>query len=450
MMSPLSPMTLFALALVAFAALFATMVEATLETDDTLLNNAQSALSRNMASMSSQATLPESSKIRRSVYPENDNPHICLAFLSCCDRTDLLNHTLAAAIRHMEEDEPDYLRYEIAWVDNGSDPEKTQAIADSYEIEHALRLPQNMGLAYGMNLLIFNLCKAPYILLLEEDWLYLDRIVAPQTDERKRAIATSLALLESLSKRNVTAYDERKIMGVFLRHESYESFLKFPLMDNWESVSKVDIAEEVQGIAKGEGETKECTADDTPTEKYGSIDYRVFCGDTTFQNEIIWGSYTNGAGLYRRSDLKNIGRMYGEPGDAFHDRYVESNYAFRAALHHCHSALRLTADRSCNSIHDPQCTGAFHHIGGGRGTRPRNTKGTTCDDLAWNFFGTPLYNKFQRLEEQKSGQPVQTCSKDELEALRQRNFRDRGKLTSAGCRLRAVSTEIILYTLTQP
>lgn len=121
-----------------------------------------------------------------------------------------------------------------------------------------------------------------------------------------------------------------------------------------------------------------------------------------------------------------IGRMFGEPGDAFHDRYVESNYAYRAAMKYCHSALRLTDDRSCDSIFDPQCTGAFHHIGGGRGTRPMSARGTTCDDLAWNFFGTPMYEKYRKFVERKSGRSVEPCSKQELEELRQRNFRDRG------------------------
>ena len=46
----------------------------------------------------------------------------------------------------------------------------------------------------------------------------------------------------------------------------------------------------------------------------------------------LWGSYTNGAGLYSRSALKEVGRMFGEPGDGFHDAYVEANYAYRAAL----------------------------------------------------------------------------------------------------------------------
>ena len=54
----------------------------------------------------------------------------------------------------MEEDEPDWLRYEIAWVDNGSGSEYTDFILENYQIDEALTLPQNMGLAYGMNLLI--------------------------------------------------------------------------------------------------------------------------------------------------------------------------------------------------------------------------------------------------------------------------------------------------------
>jgi hypothetical protein len=55
-----------------------------------------------------------------------------------------------------------------------------------------------------------------------------------------------------------------------------------------------------------------------------------------------------------------------------------------------------------------------------------NTVGTTCDDLAWNFFGTPMYEKYHKFMETKSGRHVETCSKEELEELRQRNFRDRG------------------------
>jgi hypothetical protein len=129
------------------------------------LDDVASRYSRSIASTGVRATRPTRENVRkpRAAYPEKD-PHICLAFLSCCGRTDLLNHTLAGAIRHMEEDEPSFLRYEIAWVDNGSGSAKTSDITDSYQIEHSLVLKENMGLAYGMNLLINNLCTAPYIL----------------------------------------------------------------------------------------------------------------------------------------------------------------------------------------------------------------------------------------------------------------------------------------------
>eukprot|EP00934_Nitzschia_sp_Nitz4_P009189 Nitzschia sp. Nitz4//scaffold59_size112058//110258//111966//NITZ4_004131-RA/size112058-augustus-gene-0.97-mRNA-1//1//CDS//3329555189//9179//frame0 len=385
--------------------------------DDVFLDNPQGSQYRQMASMGASPTNPTRSILSRSSFPEN-SPHICLALLSCCDRTDLLNHTLAGVIRHMEEDEPSFLRYEIAWVDNGSDAAKTTVIADSYPIDHSLRLRHNMGLAYGLNLLIFNLCTAPYILILEEDWLYLDELVAPQTEERKTVIARSVALVEKLSKDNVTAFDRRPVMGVFLRHESYDTFLKFPFQDNWDTAQAVDLPRELEASIRSVDD--ESCESDMKTFHPVDIDYQIFCGDSSLQNQVLWGSYTNGAGLYRRKALKSVGRMFGEPGDTFHDRYVESNFAYRAGLSFCQAAIRLSNDRTCDNIYDSQCTGAFHHIGGGRGTRPMNRKGTTCDHDAWNFYGTPMYAKFMK----KVGKPLEICSKDELQQLRERQFRD--------------------------
>ena len=150
--------------------------------------NLMSDFSRSLAAQSAVPSSPESPRVRRRRFPQTDSPHVCLAFLSCCDRIDLLNHTLAAAIRHMEEDEPHNLRYEIAWVDNGSEAQLTDEIMKNYQIEHALPMDQNLGLAFGMNLLIQNLCTAPYILLLEEDWLYLDDLVVEQTDRRTKQL----------------------------------------------------------------------------------------------------------------------------------------------------------------------------------------------------------------------------------------------------------------------
>ena len=49
---------------------------------------------------------PLSPKQRVSRRFSHAPPRVCLAFLSCCGRTDLLERTLLAAIAHMETDEP--------------------------------------------------------------------------------------------------------------------------------------------------------------------------------------------------------------------------------------------------------------------------------------------------------------------------------------------------------
>lgn len=240
-----------------------------------------SGFSRSMASQGAHFTQPENPVVRRRSFPES-NPHICLAFLSCCGRTDLLNHTMAAVIRHMEEDEPDHLRYEIAWVDNGSGPHLTSVIEDSYPIDHALPMAQNTGLAYGMNLLIFNLCTAPYILLLEEDWLYLDELIAPQTPQRKNAIATAIALTEQ----NLTTFDGRRVMGVFLRPETYNSFLQFPLADVWEQAT-LDLTQLPSAYEDDDDYEEECH-DGDQTKMAMTVDYQVFCSDPSVLIGNIW------------------------------------------------------------------------------------------------------------------------------------------------------------------
>lgn len=355
-----------------------------------------STFSRGALVMTKQTTFPEHPILRRKQFPAED-PHICLAFLSCCGRTDLLNHTIAAAIRHMEDDEPSHLRYEIAWVDNGSGAEQTQEITDSYQIEHALVLDQNNGLAFGMNLLIFNLCQAPYILLLEEDWLYLDDIVTEQTEARKRVITTAIALTHT----NMTSFDLRKVSGVFLRPESY-GFMQFPHADLWDS-KDVDIRA-LPGDPK------------TDVEEWVHVDYQIFCSDQALRSKYLWGSHTNGAGLYNRELMMKVGRILGEPGDMFHYRYSEANYAYKAGLHHCHAAIQLG---NCRDVSNKECTAAFYHIGAGRGTQPIRPTNTKCASDYWSFLGSPMYDRMK-----KSPDFREPCSREELLQLRELGQRE--------------------------
>ena len=299
----------------------------------------------------------------------------------------------------MEEDEPD-LSYEIAWVDNGSGRDVAR-VMERFQIEKAMPLVENIGLAGGLNALFFDMCEAPYVLILEEDWLYMDSAIAEQTDARKHAIRNGIEVTEE----QATAHDGRLVMGAFLRPETYvvehdshhtttppthypttplphyptntppthcpttptntpphphnrryETFLKPPHIGNW------------------------------ATTKSG-VEYKPYCADSSGNSGYMWGSYTNGAGLYSRKHLDDIGPMYGEPGDGFHDAYVEANYAFRAGLKYCHAMLRL--EPGCDETRG--CNAAFYHIGGGRGTRPNRAKDIREKDDAWVVYGTPFY-----------------------------------------------------------
>jgi len=330
---------------------------------------------------------------KREQFPE-ETPLVCLAFLSCCGRTNLLNHTLSGIIRHMEEDEPSGLRYEIAWVDNGSGEHLTNDIVGTYEIEHALPLPKNMGLAFGMNALISNLCTAPYILLLEEDWLYLDEVVAKQTQERKSAIARSLALLMT----HPTALSgTKKIIGVQLRDTPNT------IDGTWK---KVDLQLPVDSHVDEDG--------DAPRE---TIEYGVSCMQLEKEGNV-WGSFTNGASLYSRRALIGVGRMFGEPSDYFHDSYVESNYAFRVGIkQYCTAAISMEEKCTRNLLKPGDCnpsirTSAFQHIGGGRGTRPRKrNEQKYCGDESWMFYGTEYYEQYKELlDAAKTTEPGTQCS----------------------------------------
>jgi hypothetical protein len=353
--------------------------------------NPLSDFSRSVLASSKTSTSPNSPRIHRQYFPQTDDPHICLAFLSCCDRIDLLKHTIEGAIRHMENDEPEGLKYEIAWVDNGSDNELVQTIMDSYQIEHALPLDKNLGLAYGMNLLIHNLCTAPYILLLEEDWLYLDDLIVDQSKIRKSVIASAISLTEM----NLVSFDGREVMGVFLRPETYHSFLKKPFIGEWMEIYPKSLF----------------ANDFTLDQEEEPIRYQVICADSSANSRYIWGSYTNGAGLYRRSSLKDIGRMYGEAGDAFHDRYTEGNYAYRAGIKYCHAAIQLG---DCSDLGNLRCTAAFQHIGGGRGTLPMKPQNLQCASELWNFVGTPLFHLFLKA----MGDAANLCSNEMMRSLK--------------------------------
>jgi hypothetical protein len=99
---------------------------------------------------------------------------VCFAFVSC-GRLPLLRETSAALVTHMESTEP-HVRYELAWIDQGSARGEARALADALPFEHVLHWPLNYGLTHALNTVLFSLCRrAPFVATFEEDWLWAVR-----------------------------------------------------------------------------------------------------------------------------------------------------------------------------------------------------------------------------------------------------------------------------------
>ena len=218
------------------------------------------------------------------------SPELCLCVLSC-KRLDLLRVTLRSVIRHLEQAEA-AVRYEVVWVDNGSDETERQAIHREFRIEKALLLGTNYGMAYGFNTLFFRLCSAPYFLTLEEDWEW----VAPPAVGRT-------VLQDAMT---VLRHDEG-VSGVFLRPDTLDQFLS-----------------------------------PSPWKRAEQVAYATYCMDRGASH--LWGPYSNGPGVYDRVRLeRRVGRQFGEPGDHFPDPMSEGNYCYRVgAAGLCSAILRVT------------------------------------------------------------------------------------------------------------
>jgi len=328
---------------------------------------------------------------RTQFVNEGDNPskppEVCFAFLSCCNRTDLLKETLKGLIRHMEEDEPEDLTYEIAWVDNGSDAKNQREIVEQFEIEHVLMLENNMGLAWGMNALMENLCTAPYVMLMEEDWLYMDETVrSPQTEQALSSIARAVALLKSNVVVFVDGPDRRwttTVKGVFLRDE----------FDVVEPISK-------RTLSVGQIHSRKSNNANAPVD----IEFYTMCMQA-IKNGHVFGAFSNGASIYDRLSLvEEVGRMYGEPNDIFNEAYVEANYAYRVGHKFC--AAKMSMDDTCNGDNIGNCGAVFKHIGGGRGTRPTKIKYYFCNDESWIVYGTKIYDTYPKSDCSESIPPI--------------------------------------------
>ena len=256
-------------------------------------------------------------RLRRPSFP-NTEPDIC-AVLITQNRLELARRTLAAFLQHAERD---HVSFELVWIDNGSDNTRRQvdsfAADTSHLIDFPLRLPHNRGLPFALNAAIAGLCRARFMLSLEEDW-------EVREDAPPGVLSRAMRLLQR----------DQTVLSVFLRDERDESAGHI-IDDRWTELET--------GIRYRRHDSS-CSEEDEQTAHK--------CGR-------IWGAWSNGGSLVDRRKLARVG-LQAEREDGY---FCEANYArraleagFRGAHMHVHADEPNCTSTKCNAI--------FTHLGEG-------------------------------------------------------------------------------------
>lgn len=234
--------------------------------------------------------------------PKKAQPQLCVALVSC-KRPQMLRRTLSALQAALAA-EPG-VAAEVHWVDNGTPAVERNALLAAYGqlLTSAVLHDTNCGVFGALNLLFFTLCgAAPYVLVLEEDWVAVPR---PAGAPLRRAM-------------DVLAADGR-VGSVFLR-----------------------------------------TAD-WPAGAAGEDGWRMSPNGTEYRRHCPavagWGAYTNGASLMRQTTLRAAGLLPVVGGSRWDPEFMYSKRFAAAGL--CAAELRLTP--ACEHT---VCNSAFEHIGG--------------------------------------------------------------------------------------
>jgi len=250
---------------------------------------------------------------KRKRFPQVD-PRICLAFLSC-GRYDLLERSLASVVDHMEQYEPG-LAYEVALVDNcnqDAGSEFVERISQRFQIERISILRTNYGIAAGLNTLYFGLCRAPYILSGEDDWVW-----RPDRSGDKSIMTAAVEALDS----------DPVLIGVILREARSE------VNTSW-------------------------------TKLKSGAEYRYLQNPS---NEAIV-IFVNGGIVLSKKNLETVGKM--EPESRLDRDVSEENYKMRTLANGFKSGIiKLIEQDECDrwpqEMYSTDCHSVMRHIGGGR------------------------------------------------------------------------------------
>ncbi|KAJ3251635.1 hypothetical protein HK103_002222 [Boothiomyces macroporosus] len=259
-------------------------------------------------------------------FARDSPPDMCVILLSC-KRPLLLKRTVSAFVSYMHTNEPN-ITYEMILWDNGSERDLLRDYIQTLPIDRFIFSRVNVGIAYAFDQLIFQQCRSPYILSLEEDWE-----VGPGFDH--------MPLIQMAM--NVIDTDE-KVLEVWLRYDS-------------EEYKKIN---ETQWMLTPSMENIQRDIDQ------GQVMYHRQQGDP--DNTVSGaGSYTNGASLKSRARLEQIGRFQPPPSDTNGETWFQMkvNKAGYACAHLCmvqSSDIKLR-NRCSESERGVDLPPMFVHIG---------------------------------------------------------------------------------------
>eukprot|EP01098_Paradermamoeba_levis_P016939 TRINITY_DN943_c0_g3_i1.p1 TRINITY_DN943_c0_g3~~TRINITY_DN943_c0_g3_i1.p1 ORF type:complete len:382 (-),score=89.51 TRINITY_DN943_c0_g3_i1:23-1114(-) len=223
--------------------------------------------------------------IKRKKFPLDPSirPDLCLAFLSS-RRYELLQQSMISIISYLEENEPE-LNYEVVVFENAARATSSDECAtnefqtkilDRFQIDRYGKSYWNFGIAFGLNNLFFGLCRAPFILSLEDDWTWGKR----EYDSEK-ALTSGISVLKS----------DSNLISLYYR---------------WVDQDDSNHEEKLHTNAQGE-----------------RIPYRWLMGKPSGQNFRAHWAYANGGTLLKREALNKVGFLSEEPEANFQYEYAE-------------------------------------------------------------------------------------------------------------------------------
>ena len=235
---------------------------------------------------------------QRARFPE-ESPELCVTFFTCVGTGIVgvadLQTSYPAAVLYLEAQA---VRYELVWLDNGSERDVLDAFVQrGAQLDKLLHNPTNQGLFHAANDVWFRGrgCRAPYVLSLEDD-----RVPRPGVAWRVPHLRHSLAILGAAGD---------GVLGVRLKHEWSDAHVAEanpPRAPLWQTAP-----------SGGAG---------------APVRYTTHCFAPS--SGFVWGAFTMAAVVYdRRRLLRRVGLFSeGPPHDGMAYDYAEGQYAVRAGL----------------------------------------------------------------------------------------------------------------------